>query len=65
MPQPSSFASPDDFPYVPADLIEALERFFPDRCPRPGTSLEDIHSTMGALEVVRFLRRKHEEQQGS
>lgn len=45
-------------PPIPVDLLVALEKAFPDVCPDPGVSLDDIRIKQGELAVVRFLRRQ-------
>ncbi len=56
-------ADPNDhFPPVPTDLLEALERLFPDRLPDLRISDRDLGAAIGANNVVRFLRDMHERQ---
>ena len=51
----------DDFPRVPADLLTALEQRFPDRLPTDlSTSDKAIWVSIGAAQVVRFLREMHQ-----
>lgn len=49
-------ASTPDYPAVSAELVEALERLYPDRCPSPDASDREIWRAVGRAEVVRFLR---------
>jgi hypothetical protein len=44
------------FPVVPKELLEELEKRFPDRCPEPTTSLDEIRIKTGQVSVVKFLR---------
>lgn len=50
------------FPYIPADLIEALDRIFPEKTPPLSMSLDEIRFKSGQRSVVQFLKTKHEEQ---
>ncbi len=52
-----------DFPSVPAELLEALERAFPDRCPDSELSDAEIRERIGECRVVRFLKRHHQRQE--
>lgn len=45
-----------NFPAVSLDLIEELERCFPDRCPTLDASDREIWAAVGKAQVVRFLR---------
>jgi len=47
-------------PPIPVDLLVALEKAFPDVCPDPSASLDDIRIKQGELAVVRFLRRQYD-----
>lgn len=49
---------PAEFPDVPADLLAALERVFPDRCPDGALSNDEIRERIGEARVIRFLRRQ-------
>lgn len=51
-------AAPAEFPDVPADLMAALERIFPDRCPDGALSNDEIRERIGEARVLRFLRRQ-------
>jgi hypothetical protein len=51
-----------DFPLIPEDLLEALEKRFPDRCPDPQWSERRIWIEVGKREVVKFLKRTFAEQ---
>ncbi len=55
-------ARPLPFPAVDAELVEALERAFPDRCPDAALSHDEIRERIGETRVVRFLRRQLERQ---
>lgn len=50
-------------PFVDRALVEYLEEKFPDECPRE-TDPTFLYRRQGALEVVRFLRRTHDAQEG-
>lgn len=43
-------------PVVPQDLLEALEKRFPDRCPDPQWTDREIWMRVGEQRVIRFLR---------
>lgn len=49
-------------PNLTVELVEALERFFPDRCPDPEKTDRDVHMIMGEQKVVRFIRAEFEAQ---
>lgn len=53
----------DDFPVVSRELIEELEKRFPDRCPEPFASADEIRFMCGQVSVVRFLRERYKWQQ--
>lgn len=44
------------FPYVPLDLLEALEWLFPDKVPSPEVCPKESY---GSVKVTRFLRAQH------
>jgi hypothetical protein len=50
------------FHIVSKELLEELEKRFPDRCPEPDLSLDEIRFKQGQVSVVRFLRAHHEAQ---
>lgn len=50
------------FPWVEEALLLWLERAFPDRCPVPGMSVEEIWMAAGAARAVRKLRQVYERQ---
>lgn len=52
----------DELPTIPEDLLEALDKRFPERCPDPKANDRDIWREVGKREVVRFLKRVFEEQ---
>ena len=56
-------ASTPEFPHVPPELLEALERVFPDRCPDSELSDADIRERIGECRVVRFIKRHFLRQQ--
>lgn len=44
-------------PHVPKELVEYLERIFPDRCPAVDVSDRDVWLDAGSARVVRHLRK--------
>ena len=50
------------FPYVSRELIEELERRFPERSPSKGENMEVLLWRGGECSVVRFLREKYKQQ---
>ena len=44
------------FPKVPKELLEELEKCFPDICPEVDLSIEAIRVKQGQVSVIRFLR---------
>ncbi|MFB2563640.1 hypothetical protein [Rhizobium sp. IMFF44] len=50
------------FPYIPKDLIEALDKRFPERTPSLKTSLDEIRWKGGERAVVRFLLEQYDRQ---
>lgn len=53
---------PTTFPSVPADLITALERQYPERTPELSEPLDAIRYRSGQVAVVRHLRAVFEAQ---
>lgn len=52
------------FPFVPPDMLEALEKAFPDRLPHdPNLPHTEMAALIGRQSVIRFLRRQMEVQQ--
>lgn len=50
------------FPHVPKELLEELEKRFPDRVP----DIKDCHQeAFGAVKVIRFLRAQFNLQQSN
>lgn len=49
-------------PTVPKDLLEYLQRLFPDRAPARGESLRDIRHKVGQVSVVRHLAEQFKTQ---
>jgi hypothetical protein len=45
-----------NFPAVSLELVEALEREYPDRCPSPDASDREIWMATGQARLVAFLR---------
>jgi hypothetical protein len=50
------------FHIVTKELLEELEKRFPDRCPEPDLSLDEIRFKQGQVSVIRFLRGHYEAQ---
>lgn len=48
------------FPHVPKELLEELEKRFPDRVPDPRECPKEAY---GAVKVIRFLRSQYNLQQ--
>jgi len=48
------------FPRVPTDLLEALESKWPDVCPHWSIGQAEYAAYCGRLEVIKFLRRAHD-----
>jgi hypothetical protein len=44
------------FPPIPKVLLEELERRFPDVCPEPDLTLDQIRFKQGQVSIIRFLR---------
>ncbi len=58
---PSTFRE-EPFPHIPDDLMMALDRLFPERCPDLEWPMDKVRFKAGERSVIRFLLRKHEEQ---
>ena len=56
-------SAPAEFPLVAPELLEALLRVFPDRCPDSAMSDAEIRERIGECRVVRFLQTQQERQQ--
>jgi len=41
---------------IPAEAIEILDKFFPERCPGLYDSIDQIRYSSGQVSVVRFLK---------
>lgn len=52
----------DTFPPVSRELVEALEKYFPNILPPFGIAPDEIVYRQGQQHVVRFLRLKYEDQ---
>ena len=50
------------FPPISLDLLTALQAAFPERSPEPGDEHAELMVRAGEARVVRFLRRKFNEQ---
>jgi hypothetical protein len=53
----------DDFPPIDPALVDHLDRLFPERTPDLSTPIDRIREMGGERKVIRFLRRKLEEQE--
>lgn len=52
-----------NFPYVPEELLRALEQIFPDKAPRdPNTTPTQLGVLMGQQKVLDRLRQAHKKQ---
>jgi|LauGreDrversion4_2_1035121.scaffolds.fasta_scaffold3569339_1 hypothetical protein len=49
-------------PVIEEGLLHYLERLYPDKAPDPNQTDRDIWINVGAVGVVRHLRRVYEEQ---
>tara|TARA_Y100000004_G_scaffold196909_2_gene268708 strand:- start:1204 stop:1407 length:204 start_codon:yes stop_codon:yes gene_type:complete len=52
----------NNFPFIPKELLEALEERFPRQDFGPGESLRELDYHYGQRSVIRFLQNKTEEQ---
>lgn len=52
----------EELPPVPLALVEWLERLYPDRLPERDYDLRSVDQAVGRAEIIRLLRRVHEEQ---
>lgn len=50
------------FPLVSKELLLELEKRFPDVCPEPDLTLDQIRIKQGQVSVVRFLRTQFDSQ---
>ena len=55
-------ANTESIPDIPLELLQDLERRFPDKAPTIGTSSEKVWYNAGAASVVRFLRHHYDRQ---
>jgi hypothetical protein len=46
---------------VTPELLEVLDTLFPERCIRPGMSLEEAHREAGTRQVVEKLKAAYDE----
>lgn len=53
----------EKIPHVSRELVERLEKAFPNRCPDQHDSNRAIWMAVGAAEVVKVLRRWYEKQE--
>lgn len=54
--------SETDLPKIPQDLMEALDKRFPERCPDPKASEREVWIEVGKRELIRFLKTHYERQ---
>jgi hypothetical protein len=52
----------DHIPHLSYDLIDKLDKEFPERCARAGMSIEDIWREAGRREVINALLRIRDEE---
>lgn len=50
------------FPPVSKELLDALDKAFPDKSPDLSTPVDMIRHRGGQVSVVRFMKRQYEEQ---
>lgn len=48
------------FPSIPKELLEELEKRFPDKCPEVGDTIDQIRIKQGQVSVIRLLRAAFE-----
>jgi len=49
-------------PVISEDLLKALDKQFPERCPEPSWSDREVWMRVGERRVVRFLKRVFDQQ---
>lgn len=53
----------EGFPTIPKDLLEALEKVYPNKLPdNPKVTLSEVNFAQGQQQVVTFLRTQYERQ---
>ena len=52
----STNSSGIDLPYIPDDLLDALDKKFPERCPDPDDAERMIWAKSGQRSVIRYLK---------
>jgi hypothetical protein len=50
------------FPAIPKELLDELNKRFPEKTPKVGTPIDTIWVDVGQREVIRFLNQKFKEQ---
>jgi hypothetical protein len=55
----------DNPPQISEELVEYLNTYFPDRCPKMTDTERDIFAAVGARKVVDHLKALHDAQQES
>jgi len=48
----------DQFPHVNQELLQALDKLFPERTPEINMDMKEIYFRIGQRSVVRFLHEK-------
>ena len=51
------------FPPIPTDLINHLDKAFPEKCPDLKATDREVWSYVGTRQLVRILKAAHAEQQ--
>ena len=54
-----------EYPPITDALLDALDREFPDRCPKPSVPVDEVRAMSGAVQVVRWLRHVKDWQEGT
>ena len=49
-------------PAISTSLLKWMENLWPEKTPTRGTTLEDIHISIGHREVIRKLKAEYEQQ---
>ena len=52
-----------DLPLIPRQLLEALEKKYPEACPHPEDTDRTIWRNVGRREVIRYLRDQYNRQE--
>ena len=54
----------EPFPYISLEIVESVERMFPNKCPSQNMSDRQVWISVGSAGVAQFLRTQYEEQRG-